>query len=77
MKLDDADLEKSYFPTNPQRIDRSVGYVVVVLVVILIFGLLVSGMNRIQTVSDQTVDHSKSDEQPPAEISDSADPPKN
>ena len=55
MKLDESDLDRTYFPNNAQRVDKSVGYVVIGLAVVLLCSLFVFGMNRIQTVSDQTV----------------------
>jgi len=78
MKLDEADLENSYFEPTARRVDKSVGYVLIGLVVILCFSFFVFGMNRIQTVSDQTVEsHSRSSDRPTAEISDTVDPAKN
>lgn len=74
MKLDESDLETTYFPTKPQRIDKSVGYVVIGLAVVLMFSLFVYGMNRIQTVSDRAVSGpALTNEIPTPEISDTVD----
>jgi hypothetical protein len=77
MKLDESEFETTYSPTNARRIDKSVGYVVLGLAVVLIFGLITVGMNRIQTVSDQTVGgSSQKANEPAAEIGNSAEPAK-
>jgi hypothetical protein len=77
MKLDESELETAYAPTNARRIDRGIGYVVFGLAVILFFGLVVVGMNRLQTVSDQAVGApSQTAAEPATEIGNTAEPAK-
>ena len=77
MKLDEADLEQSYFQTVRKGTDNAVGYILIGLVVASFFSLYLIGMQRVQTVSDQAVgdhEHQRSTSRPKPEISDSVDP---
>lgn len=74
MKLDESDLEETYFPVKAERVDKSIGYVVIGLVVVLIFSLFVFGLNRIQSASSQSVGTRSPENEPPAaDISDTVD----
>ena len=74
MKLDEAELDKSYFPPVGKGVDKSVGYVLLGLIVVVCFAIFVFGINRIQSASDQVVDdHSRFVDRPTADISDDVD----
>lgn len=75
MKLDESDFEDTYSPINAQRVDKSIGYVAVGLIVVLIFSLFVFGLNRIQSASVQAVGGRslENEQHPTADISDTVD----
>ena len=78
MKIDETDLEQSFFEPIGKRVDKSIGYVLIGLVVVLFFSLFLFGMNRVQTVSTQAVgDHPRPVSEPKSEISEGIDSTKN
>ena len=80
MKLDDAELDQSFFEHAGTKVDQSVGYILAGLVVVLFFSLFLLGLFRIQTVSSQVVGggHSRTaNEEPRPEIGDAVEATKN
>lgn len=78
MKLEESDLEITYFPKKAERVDKSVGYVVIGMAVVLAFSFFFFGINRVQNASSQTVgDRSPVNELPTPDISDTVDSSKN
>lgn len=74
MKLGEADLEQSYFPSTRKAADKTVGYILVGLTVVLFFSLYLVGLERVLTVSDQIVGSRVPQvEETKADISDSVD----
>ena len=74
MKLGEADLEQSYFPSTPKATDKTAGYILAGLTVLFFFSLYLFGLDRVQTVSDQVVgSRTPPLEETKAEISDSVD----
>ena len=73
MKLEDSDLEESYFPSNHKTADNSAGYILAGLIVVLLFSLYLFGLQRVQSVSDQVVgNHARPTSEPPPDISEDA-----
>ncbi len=73
-----TDIDETAYPQK-RGIDRSLGYLVGGVAVVLIFLMLLSGMGRVQNMSDQTISPNRVVPEPkPAEISDStvAEPPR-
>jgi hypothetical protein len=79
MKLDDPDDDQSYYPPPRKGVDKSIGYMLMGMVVVLFFSLFLMGMNRVQNVSSQVVNgHSRTiDEVTPSDIGDTSDAAKN
>ena len=74
MKLDEEELDQSYFQSVRKGTDKTIGYIFVCLIVTFFFSLYLIGMQRVQTVSDQVVsDHSRPDSRPVSEIGDPVD----
>jgi len=77
MNLDEAELEKSYFEPAGKGVDKTVGYVLIGLIVVLCFTTFVFGINRIQSASDNVIDnHARSTDRAMPDISDTVDPAK-
>lgn len=77
MELDEADLDKSYLEPAGKGVDKTVGYVLIGLIVVLCFTTFVFGITKIQSASDNVVDsHSRSVDPSPPDISDTLEPPK-
>ncbi len=55
MKLEEADLDQSFFQPIGKAVDTTVGHVLVGIFLLLIFTLLLFGIQRVQNVSLQTV----------------------
>ena len=74
MKLGEADLEQSYFPSTPKATDKTAGYLLAGLAVVFFFSLYMFGLERVQTVSYQVVgSRTRPLEETKAEISDAVD----
>ena len=54
MKLADNDLDESYFQSIRKGNDKTVSYLFVSVVVFFLFSLFLIGMQRSQSISDQT-----------------------
>lgn len=77
MDLDEAEIDKTYFEPAGKGVDKTVGYVLIGLIVVLCFTTFVFGINRIQSASDNVVDnHVRAVDRSPPDISDTVDPPK-
>lgn len=76
MKTDTSELEQTYFQPARKNADRTIGYILIAMMVLFMFSVYVMGMQRVQSVSDRTfADHPRDAETTiTSEIGNSADP---
>jgi len=74
MKLVDADLEQSFFQAPRKIADRSIGYIVIGLLIVLFFLIFLFGLQQVQSVADHvTGDRTRTESSSSEEIGDAAD----